>query len=130
MDTVSLPFSTMVMQVLGLPGLFFIVWYFGEKRRDKEREEDRRNQEISRAQHAKDIADILGQYKEEVGSIKQLYTNNADLVKRYDRALERMEKLTTEMMSVVALNSQSHAHLADAIENNRFCPTVRNGGRP
>lgn len=130
METVSLPFATVVMQILGLPGLIFIVWYFDHKSQMKQREQEKAEQVQLRESHSKEITAILAQYREEVSGIKQLYTNNADLVKRYDRALERMEKLTSEIISVVSLNTQTQTHLADAIKNNQFCPTVRNGGKP
>lgn len=128
METISLPLATLVIQALGLPGLVFIIWHFDAKRLQAQREMYELEQAKDRDEYRKQIQLILTQYKEDGANFRRLYENNSDLVKRYDRALERMEKLTSEILSVVSLNTQTMTHLGDAIKNNQFCPTVRKAG--
>lgn len=51
-------------------------------------------------------------------SVVRMYENNAELVKGY-------EGLAGELTSIIHLNTQVQTHLADAVKNNQFCPTVR-----
>lgn len=143
MESLSLPFAQLIIQLLGLPGLIFIIWHFDNKRLDKQRqqyeEEQRLNREADEKERKRDrelyekehkldrdqVMTILGQYREDISGIKTLYQNNAHLVKDYDQAMARLEKMASEMMSVVSLNAQTNAQLAAAIKNNTFCPTMR-----
>lgn len=132
MESISLPFAQLIIQLLGLPGLIFIIWHFDNKRLDKQREQYKNEQLLLRSayeqEHKRDrdqVTLLLNQYRDDVGTIKSLYQNNAHLVGDYDKAMIRLEKLAEEMMSVVAMNAQSNTHLADAIKNNSFCPQVR-----
>lgn len=132
MESISLPFAQLIIQLLGLPGLIFIIWHFDNKRLDKQREQYKEEQLLLRAayeqEHKRDrdqVTLLLNQYRDDVGTIKNLYQNNAHLVGDYDKAMVRLEKVAGEMMSVVSLNSQSYMHLADAIKNNTFCPRTR-----
>lgn len=143
METLSPVFVQTVIQLLGLPGLIFIIWHFDNKRLDKQREADKEQQQLMRdsyedqqrklrsayeCEHKADReqnSKLLGLYREDIGAIKSLYANNAHLVGDYDKAMTRLEKLAGEMLSVVSLNAQTNTHLADAIKNNTFCPNVR-----
>jgi multidrug efflux pump subunit AcrA (membrane-fusion protein) len=154
MESLPLPFAQLIIQILGLPGLIFIIWHFDNKRLDKQREQYEREQlqlreayekerkldrdayekerrldrEQATSEHRKDrdqTQQILNQYRDDIASIKGLYQNNAHLVKDYDLAMNRLEKMASEMMSVVSLNAQTNTQLADAIKNNTFCPTMR-----
>lgn len=155
MESISIPFATLVMQVLGLPGLMFIMWYIDQKRLEKqwtlfvaqqqlyrdlyEKEQRQHRQMYEKEQQSlresydrehradRDMTlKILGQYKEDVNNIAGLYKNNVHLVTDYERAMLRLEKFSEEMMSVVTLNAQASSNLAAAIKNNTFCPQVRN----
>lgn len=132
MESISLPFAQLILQLLGLPGLIFIIWHFDNKRLDKQRGQYEEQQRLLRDayehEHKRDreqVATLLAQYRDDVGTIKSLYQNNAHLVGDYDKAMNRLEKLAGEMLSVVSLNAQTNSHLADAIKNNSFCPNVR-----
>lgn len=132
MESISLPFAQLILQLLGLPGLIFIIWHFDNKRLDKQRyqyeEEQRLLREAYEREHKRDreqVATLLAQYRDDVGTIKSLYQNNAHLVGDYGTAMTRLEKMSADMMSVVSLNSQASTQLADAIKNNTFCPQVR-----
>jgi len=145
METIPLPFAQLVIQILGLPGLIFIVWHMDNKRLAKqegiykdqqqqyremyEKEQQALRESYDREHRAdRDVTiKILGQYKDDVNNITGLYKNNVHLVGDYDRAMQRLEKLSEEMMSVVSLNAQASSHLAEAIRNNTFCPQVRKG---
>jgi len=132
MESISLPFAQLILQLLGLPGLIFIIWHFDNKRLDKQRYQYEEEQRLLRAsyeqEHKRDreqVANLLAQYRDDVGTIKNLYQNNAHLVGDYDKAMNRLEKISADMMSVVSLNAQASTQLADAIKNNTFCPSVR-----
>lgn len=149
MESLPLPFVQLIIQLLGLPGLIFIIWHFDNKRLEKqqaiykdeqhlyrdlyEKEQQKLRESYDREHKAdRDMTlKILSQYKDDVNSIAGLYKNNVHLVGDYDRAMLRMEKLSEEMMSVVSLNAQASSHLAEAIRNNTFCPQVRTAqGKP
>lgn len=143
METLSPVFVQTIIQLLGLPGLIFIVWHFDNKRLDKQREVYEEQQRLLRekyeeqqrllretyeAEHKADrdqINKLLTLYRDDIGAIKSLYANNAHLVTDYGIAMARLEKMAGDMMSVVSLNSQASTQLADAIKNNTFCPQVR-----
>lgn len=132
MESLSLPFAQLIIQLLGLPGLIFIIWHFDNKRLATQREQYEKEQQALRdsyeKEHKKDrdmVMSILSQYKDDVGKVTSLYQNNVHLVGDYDKAMTRLEKLAEEMMSVVSLNAQTNTHLADAIKNNTFCPQMR-----
>ena len=145
MESLPLPFVQLIIQLLGLPGLIFIIWHFDNKRLEKQQaiykdqqqqyrdlyeKEQQKLRESYDREHRADrdmIAGILGQYKEDVNNIAGLYKNNVHLVSDYERAMLRLEKFSEEMMSVVSLNAQASSHLAEAIKNNTFCPQVRKG---
>lgn len=149
MESMSLPFTQLIIQLLGLPGLIFIIWHFDNKRLDKqqgiykeqqqqyrdlyEKEQQKLRESYDREHRAdRDMTiGILGQYKDDVNNIAGLYKNNVHLVSDYERAMLRLEKFSEEMMSVVSLNAQASSHLAEAIRNNTFCPQVRKDqGKP
>lgn len=124
MEAISLPLATIIIQILGLPGLVFIIWHFDNKR--DARKEDLRRVEIAERERA--IALVLSQYRDDVAQIKRLYESNVHLVKDYESTCQRLERLYSETLSVISLNTQTQTHLVDAIKNNMFCPVVRKGG--
>lgn len=154
MEALTPSFIQIIINTLGLPGLVFVIWYFDNKRLDKQQVLYREQQQQFRDMYEKEQQkarelyekeqqrlresydrehridrDMFGktliQYKEDVNNIAGLYKNNVHLVSDYEKAMNRLEKLGEEMMSVVSLNAQSNAHLAEAIKNNTFCPQVR-----
>ena len=143
MEAMPLPFVQLVIQLLGVPGLVFIIWHFDNKRLATQQTIYEQQQGLHRQMYEKEqqalresydrehradrdmFTKILCQYKDDVNNIASLYKNNVHLVGDYERALLRLEKLSEEIMSVISLNSQTSSHLADAIKNNTFCPQVR-----
>ena len=117
METISLPLASMIIQVLGLPGLIFIIWHFDNKRFDRMRED-----------YQKHVGTILGQYRDDVSEIKQLYEANVGLVRNYEYGVRQWEKLDGELSGIISLNTQVLTRLVEKVENNRFCPTVRDAG--
>ena len=135
MESIPLTLAALVIQILGLPGLVFIIWHFDNKR-DQRKEELRRKETAEKdellreeiAEREKAVNLILGQYKDDVGEIKRLYENNADLVRDYNATCERLEKIYSETISVISLNTQTQTQLVEAIKHNRFCPAAREKG--
>lgn len=143
MESLPLPFVQLIIQLLGLPGLIFVIWHFDNKRLEKQQTINKDEQQLYRDLYEKEqqklresydrehradrdmTLKILTQYKDDVNNITGLYKNNVHLVGDYDRAMIRLEKISEEMMSVVSLNAQASSHLAEAIRNNTFCPQVR-----
>lgn len=132
MESLTLPFVQIIIQLLGLPGLIFIIWHFDNKRLDKQREQYAAEQQLLRdayvLEHKQDREQtnlVMSRYREDISAIKSLYQNNAHLVGDYDKAYLRMEKIAGDMMSVVSLNAQAYTQLTDAIKNNLFCPQTR-----
>ena len=121
MDAISLGLVTVVIQLLGLPGLVFIIWHFDNKR--DQRKEELRLKEMAERKEA--LAATLNQYRADVAGIKQLYKNNAHLVEDYSATCKRLEKLYSETMSVMSLNTQTLTNLVNTTKNNQFCPIVR-----
>ena len=131
METISLPLASVIIQVLGLPGLIFIIWHFDAKRLDKQREiyeaEQAKQRRLYEAEQAKqreeftkNVNQILAQYREEVSAIRRLYENNADLVRDY-------EKLSREHVDTIRLNTQAQQQLLDWLKNRTPCHIHMNG---
>lgn len=117
METISLSWGMVIMQVLGLPGLIFIIWHFDNRR--FQRQEEARRAEM----HA-----VLNQYREDISAIRQLYESNARLVDVSNQAFVRLEKIYGEAISIISLHTQTNTNLVNAITNNQYCPAVRRTG--
>ena len=124
MEAIPLTLATLIIQILGLPGLVFIIWHFDNKR--DQRKDSLRKKEIAERERA--IVKILNQYKDDVADIKKLYENNTHLVKDYSATCMRLERLYSETISVISLNTQTQTRLVEHIKNNMFCPLVREKG--
>jgi len=123
-EAIPLTLATLIIQILGLPGLVFIIWHFDNKR--DQRKDSLRKKEIAERERA--IVKILNQYKDDVADIKKLYENNTHLVKDYSATCMRLERLYSETISVISLNTQTQTRLVEHIKNNMFCPLVREKG--
>lgn len=128
MDAISLPLATVILQILGLPGLIFIIWHFDNKRFDAQRATNEALQIQQRNDYREHISKILGQYKEDVSEIKQMYEANVALVRNYEYGVKQWEKLDGELAGIITLNTQILTRLVEKVDNNRFCPQVRAGG--
>jgi len=97
----GLPISmiALAINVLGLPGLIFIIWYVDQKRLDK----------------------VLRNYKEDLARVVRMYEDNVLLVKNHQR-------LADDLVAIIQLNTQVQTRLVEKIDNNMFCPLVRKEG--
>lgn len=96
----------LIINVLGLPGLIFVVWYVDQKRLDK----------------------VQAQAKEDMAKVVRMYEDNVALVRSWEATSQRQEKMITEMLGVISLNTQAQTRLVESIRHNEYCPTVRKEG--
>lgn len=94
----------------GLPGLFFVVWLYDQRRLNTERE-----------QYKSIISELMKNYKEDVDKVTNYYERNVELVEKY-------EKLSDELSGIIHLNTQVQTRLVESIKNNMFCPAIRQAG--
>lgn len=94
----GLPISTitLVINVLGLPGMIFVIWYVDQKRLDK----------------------MMKRYDADMARVVRMYEDNVLLVKGY-------EKLAGDLTGIITLNTQVQTNLVNAVKNNLFCPITR-----
>ncbi|MBW1989075.1 MAG: hypothetical protein JRI97_05965 [Deltaproteobacteria bacterium] len=78
--------------------------------------------------HEVEVGRILAEHKGYMQRLGGMYEANVRLVKSYEAAVSRWEKLTSEVMDVISLNTQTQTRLADSIKHNDFCPLVREKG--
>ncbi|MCG8643231.1 MAG: hypothetical protein MI862_26130 [Desulfobacterales bacterium] len=67
------------------------------------------------------IDEILREYSKDMQEMRNMYTTNVSLVKRY-------EDLADELSNLIRLNTQAQTNLVKSIDNNLFCPVVRENG--
>lgn len=123
---------------LGVPGILFVVWYFGQKAQDKAllayREDTKdilanlgvemmKLQEAHRAEvmklqmnHQEQVRSILADYKADMFEQRRMYDNNVILVKDY-------QDLCRNLKDIVILNSTGFQKLDDDI--NRKCMALK-----
>ena len=68
--------------------------------------------------YREDTKKILDQNEKQFNSVVQMYSNNAELVKSYN-------KVSHDFREVVVANTTICANLNNAITHNLFCPLVR-----
>ncbi|MBW2599560.1 MAG: hypothetical protein JRC60_05670 [Deltaproteobacteria bacterium] len=112
-----LTYSVAILQILGLPGLIFIIWYFDNKRFQRQEESRKAEMQIT-----------LDQYRQDVSEIKRLYESNSRLVEDCTKAFCRLDGIYTQVIDVVSLNTQTQTELVESIKGNQFCPIVRQKG--
>ncbi len=114
---ITIPQLLLIVNVLGLPGLFVIFWFVMTQNQSKliEKMDDQREDEKDR------VAEILKKYKDDVERISTFYERNVELVERY-------EKLANDLSGIIHLNTQVQTKLAESIKHNMFCPIVRERG--
>jgi len=118
MEAIPLSLAALAMNLLGLPGLIFIIWHFDSKRMTKQREDDERRFQRYRAEQKDHLARVLDQYRADMLEQRRMYDNNIDLVKSYNR-------LADDLTGVITLSTQTLQALVGKIDNNQFCPLVR-----
>lgn len=134
----------------GLVVLMFIVWYFDfkkENKRDKQHAEQiaatekrhRESIESTKAQYEAHIRTLEKQHSEllmayrddrdaiikqfagQMQEMREMYVNNASLVKRY-------QEISGDMKDAYILNTQAMQGMITELRNNQFCPIVRKNG--
>ena len=107
MDGMGLSQLLKIVEAFGLPGLVFILWYLGERRSEK----------MTEALRA-DSARQLEAYREDTRAVAQMYKDNVELVRRY-------EKLANDMSELLILATRTMQQMHDAVTTNQYCPYVR-----
>lgn len=123
-----------IIYSLGLPGAVLILWYVDNRRYD--RQEKKRDDEINTLLSAlkedtrelmreskADLNRVLEAYKDDVRKISRFYEDNVLLVKNY-------QKLADDLAGIITLNTQVQTQLVEKIQNNMFCPMIREKGPP
>jgi hypothetical protein len=97
----GLPISmiALAINVLGLPGLIFIVWYVDQKRLDR----------------------IFAKYNEDMTRVIRMYEDNVTLVKGYER-------LANDLTGIITLTTRTLEGLVQRVDNNWFCPMIKKEG--
>lgn len=128
-EGLSLSALTSVVSILGLPGLVLIFWHTGNLRYDRERTEQKDRDTKRDIQHQAEIAALRDQFSAALAvfdrrfeSVVRMYEDNVLLVKGYDR-------LAGDLTNIILLNTQINTKLVERIDNNLFCPIVKEGGR-
>jgi len=118
MESFGLKTLVELLQAFGLPGMVFIVWYFGREQQDR-----------MMRQYREDIQAVLRQYRDDIMTIQaksdvrdaewaRRYENNVELVKTCHRLAEGQQDLS--VLVVKGLETVSHE-----VKTNQFCPMVR-----
>ncbi|MCF6265243.1 MAG: hypothetical protein L3J57_01705 [Desulfuromusa sp.] len=67
--------------------------------------------------------------EEKFTAVVDMYNSNVELVKSYERSVQRWEKHSDDLSSIIHLNTQMMTRLVEQIKNNMFCPIVREKGQ-
>lgn len=124
---------------MGAPSLVMAFLYADHRRYERERLEAVRNEGLKEAQYREDKARNEAQHREEMAAGKEqfmviitaqekrfeqvagFYEKNVYLVENY-------AKLANDLADIIHLNTQMMTRLVEKIENNLFCPIVKEGG--
>jgi len=146
LEGIPMWFVGSVIGTLGTPGVVLVMWFVDHRRLSRQREADKqaleRQREFDkqnldkvlaqidldrkerfqrRADDRRALDGILDQYEKDVTRVTRFYEANVDLVKNY-------EKLAGELMQVIHLNTQVQTRMVERIDNNMFCPVIRERG--
>ena len=123
-----LPFAISLISSCGCLGLLFLFWLVwimrNNARHDNQVESEREYRALidkSLAQNKEAVDSILNQYKADVDKVTGYYERNVELVENY-------AKLADSLAEIIHLNTQIQTRLVESINNNRFCPVVRDAG--
>lgn len=127
-ETLGLGSVVSIVTVLGLPGLVLIFWAVDHRRYERDRAESRVEMarilalyEKERTEHKEEMVKVLTRYDKDMATVTRFYEDNVLLVKDYSR-------LSTELANIIHLNTQVQTRLVEKINNNHFCPIVRQKG--
>ena len=123
----------LIIKTLGAPGIIIICMggpslvmafmYADHRRYERERLEaakaEARHQE-EMAKNERQFAVIIAQQEKRFETVVTNYENNVLLVEGY-------QKLANDLAGIIHLNTQMMTKLVEKVDNNRFCPVVREG---
>ena len=128
LEGLSLSTIMPIVSMLGLPGLVLIFWYVDQRRLDQERKDHRANLAEAEAKRKEEVAMLKEQFlgmittqEKRFDEVVRMYESNVLLVKGYER-------YTGDMADIIALVTQVMTKLGGQIENNMYCPLVREKG--
>jgi hypothetical protein len=96
METVSLGSVLKLVGDFGMVGLVIFLWWSDNKR----------------------IWAVLAQYKQDMVEQREMYISNVSLCKDFSG-------IASDLRAIVVLNIQKMTEVADAVNQNQFCPLVR-----
>jgi len=96
MDGFGLSHILPIISSFGLPGLVLIMWYFSEKSHER----------------------TLAQYRDDMLEQRQMYKDNVELVKSY-------QKIDESYQDVIIMNANASTKLSADIRSNQYCPMIR-----
>jgi hypothetical protein len=96
-----------ILVQFGWGGLITLIWWVDAKRLS----EQQRSYESR-------MSELLRRYERDMAKWRQMYTDNAELVRNY-------HKVASDLHDVVVLNTQVMQQLVSDVEKNQFCPMVR-----
>ncbi|MBU1565569.1 MAG: hypothetical protein KJ630_08065 [Proteobacteria bacterium] len=129
-----------ILICLGGPSLVMAFMYSDHRRYERERLEAAKQEGIRQAQFVEERARSEARHLEEISKMeKQLMAiiTQQDkrfeaVVKNYDNnvlLVEAYQKLAGELAGIIHMSTQVMTKLVEKIENNLFCPIVKDGGR-
>jgi len=128
LSAIPLPLLYGIVSTLGMGGLVTVLWWVDGRRFStifaRQQEAQHEHQESVTeilSQYKETVAEILKQYKADVNQVTTYYERNVELVERY-------EKLSDDLSGIIHLNTQVMTRLVESINNNMFCPVVRDAG--
>jgi hypothetical protein len=139
-----------IVQALGAPGIIIICMggpsmvmafmYADHRRYDRERLEKVRQEGIEQALHIQQRTEAEGHHKEEMARTeKQLMAIIAQQEKRFEAVVKNYEnnvllvesyqRLANELAGIIHMSTQVMTKLVEKIDNNMFCPMIKEGVR-
>jgi hypothetical protein len=107
MDLLSLDGLIKLVSGFGLPGAILVIWFLSD-----------RNHSKTLAAYREDTLKMHQSGRESLAAVKQMYENNAVLVKAYQNISGGFQDLVVE-------STKTLTKVCDAIDRNQYCPMVR-----
>ena len=125
-----------ILICMGGPSLVMAFMYADHRRYERERLEAAKADGLRQAQMVEERSKVEVRHQEEVARLeRQMMTiiNQQDkrfevVVKNYENnvlLVENYQKLANDLAGIIHLNTQMMTKLVEKIENNQFCPVVK-----
>jgi hypothetical protein len=125
MDGMHLDMTLKLVSAFGMPGMFFIVWYFSEKSHERTLMAYREDGLKMHLEFRQQIMELQLRSDEQVAEIRGMYEKNVELVKRYTELASSFRDMALELKAVIVLNTQTLTRVCDDVNKNQYCPQVR-----